>query len=116
MDLNLHVHHHESDESLLMLTAMQAQLTQQGKDIKSIMAGITDVNSAETTLHQDLVAENGLILQLLTAFANGNLTSTQAQALVDGMNADDATAKSNVAAITAALPAPAAPTGTAPAA
>jgi hypothetical protein len=69
-----------------------------------IMAGVTDVNNAETTLHADLVAENGLIKQLLTAFANGNLTSTQAQALVDGMNADDATAKSNVAAITAALP------------
>lgn len=36
-----------------------------------IMAGITDVNNSETTLHQDLVAENGLIKQLLSAFANG---------------------------------------------
>ena len=68
------------------------------------MAGVSDVQSAETTLHQDLVAENGLIKQLLTAFANGNLTQAAAQTLVDAMNADDADAKSNVAAITAALP------------
>jgi len=69
------------------------------------MAGVSDVTSAQTTLHDDLVAENGLIKQLLTAFAAGNLTPAQAQALVDQMNADDADAKSNVAAITAALPA-----------
>jgi len=69
------------------------------------MAGVSDVQSAQTTLHDDLVAENGLIKQLLTAFAAGNLTPAQAQALVDQMNADDADAKSNVAAITAALPA-----------
>jgi len=69
------------------------------------MDGVSDVQSAQTTLHDDLVAENGLIKQLLTAFAAGNLTPAQAQALVDQMNADDADAKSNVAAITAALPA-----------
>jgi hypothetical protein len=68
-----------------------------------IMAGLTDINAAETTLEADLASENGLILQLLTAFANQTLTSTQAQALVDKMTADDATAKSNGAAITAAL-------------
>ena len=96
--------HHESDETHKLLVAIQAQLTQQGKDIKTLMAGVTDVQSAETTLHADLVAENGLIKQLLTAFANGNLSPTQAQALVDTMNQDDADAKSNVAAITAALP------------
>ncbi len=71
---------------------------------RKIMAGLSDVTSAQTTLHADLVAENGLIKQLLAAFAAGNLTPAQAQALVDGMNADDADAKSNVAAITAALP------------
>lgn len=75
----------------------------------SIMAGITDINSAETTLHADLVAENGLIKQILTAFANQTLTPAQAQALVDGMNADDADAKANAAAITAALTPPAPP-------
>lgn len=38
------------------------------------MAGVVDVQNAQTTLHQDLVAENGLIKQLLTAFAAGTLT------------------------------------------
>lgn len=80
------------------LAALQAT---QGK----IMAGITDINNAETTLHADLVAQNGLIKQLLTAFANQTLTPEQAQALVDQMNSDDADAKLNLAAIQAALPA-----------
>jgi len=70
-----------------------------------IMAGINDVTSAETTLHADLAAENGLVKQLLTAFANQTLTPAQAQTLVDGMNADDADAKGTIAAIQAALPA-----------
>lgn len=70
------------------------------------MAGVTDVNNSATTLHADLVAENGLIKQLLTAFAQGNLTPAQAQALVDQMDSDDTDAKSNIAAITAVLPTP----------
>lgn len=72
------------------------------------MAGVSDITSSETTLHGDLVAQNGLIKQLLTAFANQTLTPAQAQAIVDGMNADDADAKSNIAAIQAALNPPAA--------
>ena len=67
------------------------------------MAGINDINTAQTTLEADLTAENGLILQLLTAFANQTLSPAEAQAIVDKMNADDATAKTNVAAINAAL-------------
>lgn len=74
------------------------------KGESTLMAGVVDVQNAQTTLHADLVAENGLIKQLLTAFAAGTLTPAQAQTLVDGMNADDADAKANVAAITAALP------------
>lgn len=70
------------------------------------MAGVTDVINEDTTLHADLVAENGLIQQLLTAFANGNLTPAQAQTLVTSMSADDATAKLNLAAIQAALTPP----------
>ncbi len=92
------------------LAAILTLLTQQGKDIKTIMAGQVDITSAQTTLHADLAAENGLIKQLLTAFANSTLTPTQAQAIVDGMNADDADAKSNAALIQAALAPPAAPT------
>jgi len=80
------------------------QLNRIEGDIKKIMANLTDVTSAQTTLHADLVAENGLIKQLLTAFANGNLTPAAAQTLVTAMEADDADAKSNAAAITAALP------------
>lgn len=76
------------------------------------MAGITDINSAQATLHEDLVAENGLIKQLLTAFANQTLTPAQAQTVLNGMNADDTDAKASIAAITAALtpPTPPAPT------
>ncbi len=64
------------------------------------------IQSADTTLHQDLVAEDGLIKQLLTAFAAGQITPTQAQVVIDSMNADDATAKTNIAAITAVITPP----------
>lgn len=80
-----------------------AKLTEIEGKVDKIMAGLTDINSAQTTLHADLVAENGLIKQLLAAFANQTLTSAQAQALVDAMNVDDADAKSNAALLTAAL-------------
>lgn len=75
------------------------------------MADAVDLTSEYTTLHQDLVAENGLIKQLLAGFATGVLTQAQAATLLEGMTADDADAKSNVAAITAALT-PATSTGT----
>ena len=99
-----HVYRHEDPGLAQKLDQILTQLTQQGKDIRKIMAGITDITSAQTTLHGDLVAENGLIKQLLTAFANQTLTPQQAQAIIDGMNADDADAKGNIALIQAALP------------
>lgn len=67
------------------------------------MASTKDVVTAETTVHADLVAENGLIKQLLVMAANGNLDPVTAQSLVDTMNSDDADAKTNLAAIQAVL-------------
>ena len=77
------------------------------------MLGLTDIQNANTTLHADLIAENGLITQLIAAVASGQLDQAGAQALITTMTADDATAKSNIAAITAALT-PAAGTGGTP--
>ncbi len=95
---------------LAALARIEGKIDTQTQTQRSIMAGLSDVQSAQTTLHQDLVSETGLIKQILAAVANGNLTPTAAQALVDAMNADDADAKSNIAAITAALPPAPAPT------
>ena len=71
------------------------------------MLGLTDIQSANTTLHADLVAENGLIQQIIAAVASGALNQAGAAALIAQMNSDDADAKSNIAAITAALAPPA---------
>lgn len=105
MDINItvHVHSHDNatDSPLLQIITL---LTKQGKDFEKIMAGITDITSSQTTLHADLIAENGLVKQLLTAFANQTISPAQAQTIIDGMNADDADAKGNIDLITAALP------------
>ena len=86
-----------------LTSAVAAVAAQQEK----IMLGLTDIQSADTTLHADLVSENGLITQILAAVASGQLNQAGAQALITSMNADDSTAKSNIAAITAALTPPA---------
>ena len=82
------------------------QLHQIKKGEQTLMADAVDLTSAYTTLHQDLVAENSLIKQILAGVASGVLTQTQAQTLLDGMNSDDADAKSNITAIQAALAPP----------
>ena len=74
------------------------------------MAGITDIINAEAQEHSDLAALTALVPQLLTAFASGQMTPAQAQALVDGMSADDSTIKTTITSIQAALPAAAATT------
>jgi len=77
---------------------------------RRIMAGITDIINAEAQEHSDLAALTALVPQLLTAFASGQMTPAQAQALVDGMSADDSTIKTTITSIQAALPAAAATT------
>ena len=71
------------------------------------MAGITDIQAAQTAEKGDLVTLTGLITKLLAAFASGAMTPTQAQAVLDEINTEDATVKSNIASIQAALPPPA---------
>lgn len=95
--------HHTSQEIRTTLQAIQAQLTKQGEQLNKLMALADNINNAQTTLHADLENENGLIQQLLTAFATGAITPAQAQTVIDGMNKDDATAKSNITLLQAAL-------------
>lgn len=59
--------------------------------------------TAETTLHQDLVAQDGLIVQLLTAVANGGFTAAQAAQMLADFQTDDGNAKTRIAAMQAAL-------------
>lgn len=79
-----------------------------------VMGAFQTVQNAEALLHTDLATENGLITQLLTAFANGTISPAQAQALVTQIQSDDTTAQQNATAIQAALGiTPAAGTGSA---
>lgn len=69
--------------------------------------GIADIKTAQAAEHADLATLVGLQQQLLTAFANGTLSQEDAQAILDETNAQDATAKTAITAIQAALtPAP----------
>jgi len=74
------------------------------------MPGISDVKAAQATEHADLVVLSQLLQQLLTAFASGQMTAADAQALLDETNAQDATVKTNIASIQSALP-PVTPAG-----
>ena len=88
------------------------QLNRIEKGVTDIMAGIKDIQTAQTAEKADLVALGGLITQLLSAFASGAMTPAQAQAVLDEINAEDSTIKANIASIQAALPTPApAPAG-----
>ena len=72
---------------------------------EKIMAGITDIQAAQAAEKQDLATLATLITQLLTAFASGAMTPAQAQAVLDEINSEDSTVKTNIATIQAALPA-----------
>lgn len=71
------------------------------------MAGITDIQTAQSAEKADLVTLTGLTAQLLAAFASGAMTPAQAQAVLDEINSEDSTVKTNIASIQAALPTPA---------
>jgi hypothetical protein len=75
----------------------------QKENQEQIMSTFASIQAAELQEHTDLVALYGLVTQLLTAFANGEITPAQAQTLVTQMQGDDATAQTNIAAIQAAL-------------
>lgn len=78
------------------------------------MASFSTITAAQQQEHTDLATLATLITQLLAAFASGAITPAQAQSLLDEINAQDATVKSSITAIQAALPA--APPATPPAA
>ncbi len=70
----------------------------------TIMAGIADLQAIEQAERADLATLTGLINQILTAVASGQMTAQQAQDLLTAMTTDDATVKSNISTIQAALP------------
>jgi len=76
------------------------------------LVALADLAKVEAAEREDLATLSGLVTQILTAVATGQMDQTAAQALLDAMSGDDATVKSNIAAIQAALPATG---GTAPA-
>ncbi len=76
------------------------------KGVNTTMAGITDIQAALAAEKADLATATGLLAQLISAFATGAITPVQAQSLLDTINAEDATVKTNIASIQAALPAP----------
>lgn len=71
-----------------------------------ILAGITDIQTAQAAEKTDLAAAVTQITALLTAFASGAMTPAQAQAVLDEVNAEDATIKTQTAAIQKALAPP----------
>jgi hypothetical protein len=75
-------------------------------EILNIMANITDIQTAQTAEKADLVTLTGFVTQLLAAFASGAMTPAQAQAVLDEINAEDSTVKTNIASIQKALPTP----------
>ncbi len=74
------------------------------KGLTKVMAGLADIQTAQSATKSDLAALVALITQLLTAFASGSITPAQAQTILDEIQAEDATVKSSIATISAALP------------
>ncbi len=86
------------------LSAWFPMLANIEKGLTSIMAGLADIQTAQAATKYDLAALVALITQLLTAFASGSITPAQAQSILDEIQAEDATVKSSIATISAALP------------
>ncbi len=70
---------------------------------EQIMATVREILDAENKEKTTLEAQNGLIKQLLTAFAGGTFTPDQAQSLLNDITTEDAEATSNISVISAAL-------------
>ncbi len=90
------------------LVAMEARIFEQLRQInqgeKDEMIALKDLAAVEAAERDDLKTLTGLVTQILTAVATGQMDQTAAQALLDAMNTDDATVKSNISTIQAALP------------
>jgi hypothetical protein len=79
------------------------------RKVDKIMAGVSDIKTAQAGEKADLAALVALLTQLLAAFAAGTLTSTDAAAILAEINDEDSTVKTAISTIQAALaPAPAA--------
>ena len=86
------------------VTGVQAVLDAILATEKKIMASIANITQAQAQEHADLATLATQVTALLAAFASGAITPAQAQALLDEVNAQDATIKTNIASIQAALP------------
>lgn len=91
-------------EAILVFQAQTLELVQELKqENTNIMAAIGNIITAQAAEKADLATLGPLITQLLTAFANGSMTPTQAAAVLAEINAEDTTVKGNISAIQAAL-------------
>lgn len=97
VNLNVKVELHVAEPALTLLRGLVEKADK-------IMAGVSDVKAAQLKESQDLALLHAALQNILTAVANNNLSSADAQALVDAMNSDDSTVQSDLAAINAAIP------------
>lgn len=107
------IREHENDIELseMFLSAILETFTlltklhnDQQEGFKHIMAGISDIKTAQAGEKADLVTLTGLITQLLALAAASQLSPADAQGMLDEITAEDATVKSSIASIAAALP------------
>lgn len=71
-----------------------------------IMADLSDVKAALAAEKADLALLVSLVPKILQQLLNGQLSSADAQALIDDMTSDDTSIKSSIDAINKALAAP----------
>jgi len=91
-------------------TAQFAALSNQiSKGQTQTMATINSILTAQAAEKADLALLVTAIPQLLTAFANGTMTPTQAAQVLAEIQSEDATIQTQTASITAALAPPAPP-------
>jgi hypothetical protein len=84
-----------------------AQLLQKVLDLESAaMADLSDVKAALAAEKADLALLVSLVPKILQQLLNGQLSSADAQALIDDMTSDDTSIKSSIDAINKALASP----------
>jgi hypothetical protein len=87
--------------------SIQEQLREIRKELKKLMAINDDIKAAQTKETADISALQTAVTSLLTAFANETMTPADAQAVLDGINAQDTTVNSIATAVNNALNPPA---------
>lgn len=94
-------------EKVVALLGIARRIEQQNVELLKgqvkIMAGVSDIQTAQAAEKADLAILVGLVPQLLAAFASGQMTPAQAQGILDEINSEDSTIKTSTGTIQAAL-------------